>query len=98
MKKQSEFFRMYLLSNASYAPENSGVLKKGHPGCRVQKFSNLTQILFFWQALKNRHRTGTDLQRQLYLIKIVIPKFDPLTVTGMALSVDLGCSDRLTTV
>jgi hypothetical protein len=52
----------------------------------------------FLARIKNRHRTGTDLQRQLYLIKIVIPKFDPLTVTGMALSVDLGCSDRLTTV
>jgi hypothetical protein len=26
----------------------------------------------------------------LYLLKIVFPKFDPLTVTGMALCVDLG--------
>jgi hypothetical protein len=26
----------------------------------------------------------------LYLLKIVFPKFDPLTVAGMALSVDLG--------
>ena len=26
----------------------------------------------------------------LYFLKIVFPKFDPLTVTGMALCVDLG--------
>ncbi len=26
----------------------------------------------------------------LYLLKIVFPKFDPLTVKGMALCVDLG--------
>jgi hypothetical protein len=26
----------------------------------------------------------------LYLLKISFPKFDPLTVTGMALCVDLG--------
>jgi hypothetical protein len=26
----------------------------------------------------------------LYLLKIVFPKFDPLTVIGMALCVDLG--------
>ncbi len=26
----------------------------------------------------------------LYLLKIVFPKFDPLTVTGMVLCVDLG--------
>ncbi len=28
--------------------------------------------------------------KPLYLLKIVFPKFDPLTVTGMALCVDLG--------
>jgi hypothetical protein len=27
---------------------------------------------------------------RLYLLKLVFPKFDPLTVTGMVLCVDLG--------
>jgi hypothetical protein len=56
MKKRHEFFPMYLHSGASYAPENGGVWKKGHPRCRVRKFSILTQKLFFWQAFKNRHQ------------------------------------------
>ncbi len=31
-----------------------------------------------------------SLMTPLYFLKIVIPKFDPLTVTEMALCVDLG--------
>ncbi len=37
---------------ASYAPAAGGVWKKGNPGCRVRKYSVLTQKLFFWHDLK----------------------------------------------
>jgi hypothetical protein len=33
--------RTYLWFRASYAPEACGIWKKGHPGCRVRKFSIL---------------------------------------------------------
>jgi hypothetical protein len=36
------------------------------------------------------HYGGKSYVTPLYLLKIVFPKFDPLTVTGMALCVDLG--------
>ncbi len=42
-------------------------------------FWNLGQIFFF-----------LSLVIPLYFLKIIFPKFDPLTVTGMALCVDLG--------
>ncbi len=35
-------------------------LKEGSSWMQVRKFSIVTQQLFFWQAFKNRHRTGTD--------------------------------------
>ena len=41
---------------------------------------NLGQKFFF----------STSYMTPLYLLKIVFPKFDPLTATGMALRVDLG--------
>jgi hypothetical protein len=31
-----------------------------------------------------------SLMKTLYLLKIVFPKFDPLTATGMALCVNIG--------
>jgi hypothetical protein len=65
MSRCRVYRRTYLYSGASYPPENGGAGKKGHPGCRVRKFSILTQKLFFWEAFKIRHRTGTDLRRQL---------------------------------
>ena len=33
---------------------------------------------------------STSYMTPLYLLKIVLPKFDPLTVSGMAFSVNLG--------
>jgi hypothetical protein len=51
-EKWREFFRMYLHYGASYAPETGGVWMKGHPGCRVRKFSVLKQKSFFGKQLK----------------------------------------------
>jgi hypothetical protein len=41
---------------------------------------NLGQIFYLFKSYMT----------PLYLLKIVFPKFDPLTVTGMALCADLG--------
>ncbi len=57
--KRCELFNKCLYYSASYAPAAGGVLKKCYPGCRVRKFSVLTQKLFFWHAFKNWHLTAT---------------------------------------
>ncbi len=45
--KRCALFHSNLHYGASYAPAAGGVWKKGNPGCRVRKYSVLTQKLFF---------------------------------------------------
>ncbi len=61
----------------------------GHFGGRyncsvVLKIRGTTKFFMLGKFLKKSYVTP------VYLLKIVFPKFDPLTVTGMALGVDLG--------
>jgi hypothetical protein len=59
-EKRCEFYRKYLNYGASYFPSAVWHLKEG------SSWMQGTKVQRFWQAFKNRHRTGTDLRRQLY--------------------------------
>ncbi len=72
-EKRREFFRMYLYSGARYAPKNSGVWKKGHPGCRVRKFKLKNSL--FGKHLKpspNRHRFAAPTIQFFYILWILV--------------------------
>jgi len=57
------------------------------------KYEGIVTNYFYWPILEGGSIIPRSLKSDMtpfYFLKIVFPKFDPLTVTGMAICVDLG--------